>query len=126
MRFLLLLLLPVLLVSCNKNKPVAKKLEGKWHLYKLLLDDGSYVDKDEIYEFAKGSTDGTTYSGWTRYTASDTIYGEYLVSEKGMKIILRNENTIPITSDTSNLEDMDKKTLIFRTKAGVHYFDKVN
>ena len=126
MRFSGILILLLLIVSCNKNKPVARKLEGKWHLYKLLLNEGQYIDKDEIYEFAKGSDDGATYTGWTRYTATDTINGLYVVSEKGQKIILRVESTSPVTVDTAQMEDMDRKTLIIRTKAGVHYFDKVD
>jgi hypothetical protein len=126
MRFLLLPAVLLIVASCNKNRSVAKKLEGRWHLYKILKDDGQVFDLDETYEFAKGATDGKTYALWTRYTNTDTIVGSYVVSEKGAKLILRVENTTPLISDTANMEDMDKKTLIFRTKAGVHYFDKEN
>jgi len=125
MRFLSILALLILVASCNKNKPVARKIEGKWHLYKLLLNNGAYIDKDEVYEFAKGATDGSTYADWTRYTAADTVRGIYVVSEKGQKIILRVETTTPVTADTAQMEDMDRKTLIIRTKAGVHYFDRM-
>lgn len=125
MRFLSFLTVLAVVAACDKNKPVARKLEGKWHLYQLLLNNGQYVEQDEIYEFAKGAYDGTTYADWTRYTGTDTIYGKYVVSEKGVKIILRVEDPV-FSADTAQVEDMDRKSLIFRTKVGVFYFDKVN
>ena len=125
MRFLSLAAVLAVVAACNKNKPVARKLEGKWHLYQMLLNDGQYIGKDEIYEFSKGAYDGTTYTDWSRYTATDTIYGKYVVSQKGVKIILRVEEPV-FSADTANVEDMDRKSLIFRIQAGVLYFDKVD
>ena len=125
MRSFILVAVLAVIAACNKNKPVARRLEGKWHLYQLLLNTGQYVGKDETYEFAKGAYDGKTYADWTRYTGTDTIHGKYVVSQKGVKIILRVEEPV-FSADTGQVEDMDRKSLILRTKAGVFYLNKVD
>lgn len=100
------------------------KMEGTWKLTKVLLNDGQEVYPDETFVF--GSGDSRNYNEWTKYTSgfADTIRGSYLVYEKGLKVILRYDNTSPLYADSSSVEDMDKHQLIIRNPSGVLFLER--
>lgn len=127
-RLLLLVCVLLVAVSCNKNKPVARKMEGEWKLYHLLKDDGSEWDKDATVRFDAAEPDGKTFAGWTRRNAGDTadITGQYCIIEKGLKVILQTNTQNGIEIDTAKVEDIDKKSMVLRTKEGVNYFKKID
>ncbi len=129
-RLLLSVCVVLVAVSCNKNKPVAKKMEGEWKLYHLLKDDGSEWEKDAIVRFEYAEPDGKTYASWTRHNTGDTgdtveITGKYCIIEKGLKVVLQTNTQNGIETDTAKIEDIDKKSMVLRTKEGVNYFKKI-
>lgn len=125
-----LLLIVVLLaaVSCGKEKSVAKKMEGEWKLYRLLKDDGSSYTKDALVRFDYAKPDGKTFAGWNRHNTGDTteVTGTYCILDKGLQVVLRTNTANGIFTDTAKVEDIDKKSMVLRTKEGVNYFKKVN
>lgn len=126
MRYLALLSLVFLILSCSKNKRATRLVDGTWKLEEILLNDGQQSYPNDIYVFAESKSGGEEYASWTKYSAdySDTMNGSYLITKKGDQIILRNESVFPVKSDTNTLDDIGKDIIVIRAQIGVMYLYK--
>ena len=103
-------------VSCNKDESVMEKVEGDWHYYKKLLEDGTYVSKDANYTFEENGT----FSCYT--PAEETmVHGEYTIAEKGTKVIFTQDSV----SDTTRIEDLGKESMVLTTTTGIIFFERI-
>lgn len=126
-RSLLFVAIVLFAAACSKNKTVAKKMDGDWVNHKILHDDGSIWEGRTLYHFDKSSGDGKTFAGWKRYYGmeEDSIVaqGDYLVTGKGIQVVLRAEKNGMIDVDTARMEDIDKKSMVIRINDGIYYFN---
>ncbi len=98
-------------------------MEGKWTFKERLNNDGTHDYFNDTYQFGGGEADGSNYLS-LQISGSENTIGDYLVMEKGIKMIFRKDINQPNTADTTTIEDWDKNTLIVRNVFGVLYFSK--
>jgi hypothetical protein len=123
MRFAALILLTALLFACSKERSTASKVEGSWHYYKLLKDDGTVLQKDIDYTFSEASGTRKSLGGELRcYIPSEdtTISGQFAIAEKGTKVVF----VFGSAADTGRIEDIDKKSMVLTTLEGIRFFKR--
>jgi hypothetical protein len=121
MRYLVFILLSMVVISCKK-KAMLKKVEGRWQMTKTLMDNGTYVTEDKIYEFSSGKPDQ-----WLPLFVygADTTICEYKPSSIQHKLLVSPVNNVDM-QEIWTVEDADKKNLVIHDSYGVHFFEKVN
>lgn len=120
MRLVVGLILLLSIASCKK-KVLLNKIEGTWQQTKILIEDGSYVPQNAVYEFGSGEVDE-----WLPLTiySNDTTYLQYQPSS------IQHKFSVKDTSNNTEIlwivEDIDKHSMVIRNLNGVLYFEKKN